>query len=83
MTQVDMSAERLGAEYFADPFSVHARLRAENPVARVIMPGGTPARLITGYAQARAALTDPRLVKVPKTCGRTRIPTSPPSICTC
>ena len=66
MTQVDMSVERLGAEYFADPFSVHARLRAENPVARVIMPGGMPARLITGYAQARAALTDPRLVKVPK-----------------
>ena len=61
-----MSVERLGAEYFADPFSVHARLRAENPVARVIMPGGMPARLITGYAQARAALTDPRLVKVPK-----------------
>jgi hypothetical protein len=27
----------------------------------VIMPGGTPAWLITGYAEARAALTDPRL----------------------
>jgi cytochrome P450 len=66
MTQVDMAVEHLGAEYFADPFSVHARLRAEHPVARVIMPGGMPARLITGYAQARAALTDPRLVKVPK-----------------
>jgi cytochrome P450 len=66
MTQVDMAVERLGAEYFADPFSVHARLRAQHPVARVIMPGGMPARLITGYAQARAALNDPRLVKVPK-----------------
>ena len=66
MTQVNMVVEHLGAEYFADPFSVHARLRAEHPVARVIMPGGMPARLITGYAQARAALTDPRLVKVPK-----------------
>jgi cytochrome P450 len=66
MTQVDMAVEHLGAEYFADPFSVHARLRAEHPVARVIMPGGMPARLITGYEQARAALMDPRLGKVPK-----------------
>ena len=30
------------------------------------MPGGTPAWLITGYADARAALTDPRLLKMPK-----------------
>src|SRR3984957_1917529 len=65
MTQANTTIEHLGAEYFSDPYSVHARLRAEHPVARVIMPGGTPAWLITGYAQARAALTDPRLVKVP------------------
>jgi cytochrome P450 len=58
--------EHLGAEYFSDPYSVHARLRAEHPVAQVIMPGGTPAWLITGYAQARAALTDPRLLKMPR-----------------
>jgi cytochrome P450 len=45
---------------------VHARLRAERPVAQVIMPGGMPAWLVTGYAQARAALADPRLLKLPK-----------------
>ena len=27
------------------------------------MPGGTPAWLVTGYAEARAALADPRLRK--------------------
>src|SRR3984957_8498238 len=30
------------------------------------MPGGIPAWLVTGYAQARAALTDPRLLKIPR-----------------
>src|ERR1700751_5970025 len=66
MTQANTTIEHLGAEYFSDPYSVHARLRAEHPVAPGIMPGGTPAWLITGYAEARAALTDPRLLKMPK-----------------
>jgi cytochrome P450 len=62
MTEANV-VERLGAEYFQDPDSVHARLRAERPVSAVIMPGGTPAWLVTGYGEARAALTDPRLRK--------------------
>ena len=66
MTQANTVVEHLGADYFADPYSVHARLREQHPVARVVMPGGTPAWLVTGYAQARAALTDPRLGKLPK-----------------
>jgi cytochrome P450 len=66
MTQANAVVEYLGADYFSDPYSVHARLRAQHPVAQVIMPGGTPAWLVTGYAQARAALTDPRLHKLPK-----------------
>jgi len=66
MTQANTVVEHLGAEYFCDPYSVHARLRAQHPVAQVIMPGGTPAWLVTGYAEARAALTDPRLGKLPK-----------------
>jgi cytochrome P450 len=65
MAQADTDVERLGAEYFQDPYSVHARLRAERPVSAVIMPGGMPVRLVTGYAEARAALADPRLVKMP------------------
>src|SRR5271166_5932528 len=66
MTQANIVIEHLGAEYFSDPYSVHARLRAQHPVAQVIMPGGTPAWLVTGYAEARAALTDPRLHKLPE-----------------
>ena len=63
MTARDMAVEYLGAEYFGDPYSAHARLRAQRPVTPVIMPGGTSAWLVTGYAEARAALADPRLRK--------------------
>jgi cytochrome P450 len=58
-----MAVEHLGAEYFQDPDSVHARLREQRPVTPVIMPDGTPVWLITGYAEARAALADQRLRK--------------------
>ena len=63
MTAPDIAVERLGADYFADPYSVHARLQAQRPVTPVILPGGPGAWLITGYAEARAALADPRLSK--------------------
>jgi cytochrome P450 len=63
MSAPHVAAERLGADYFQDPYSVHARLRAQRPVTRVIMPGGTPVWMITGYTEARAALADPRLSK--------------------
>jgi cytochrome P450 len=66
MTHADTAAEQLGAEYFADPYSVHARLREQRPVAPVIMPGGGPAWLVTGYTLGRAALSDPRLLKLPR-----------------
>src|SRR6266702_4274781 len=63
MAAPDMAVEHLGAEYFQDPDSVHARLREQRPVTPVIMPDETPAWLVTGYAEARAALADPRLRK--------------------
>ena len=63
MSAPDLAVEHLGADYFQDPYSVHARLRAQRPVTPVIMPGGAPVWLITGYAEARAALADPRLRK--------------------
>jgi cytochrome P450 len=40
---------------------MYARLRAEAPLARVRMPYGDPAWLITGYHNARAVWADPRL----------------------
>ena len=63
MSAPHIAAERLGADYFQDPYSVHARLRAQRPVTPVIMPGGAIVWLITGYAEARAALADPRMSK--------------------
>ena len=63
MSAPHIAAERLGADYFQDPYSVHARLRAQRPVTPVIMPGGAAVWLITGYAEARAALADPRMSK--------------------
>jgi cytochrome P450 len=63
MSALHIAAERLGADYFQDPYSVHARLRAQRPVTPVIMPGGAAVWLITGYAEARAALADPRMSK--------------------
>jgi cytochrome P450 len=63
MIAPEPAVEYLGAEYFQDPYSVHARLRAQRPVTPVVMPGGTPVWMITGYAEARAALADPRLRK--------------------
>jgi cytochrome P450 len=53
----------LDAAFFADPYSLYARLRAENPVARARTPVGLPVWLVTRYDDARRALNDPRLAK--------------------
>jgi len=50
-------------EYFADPHSVEAALRAEAPVQRVDIGGGNVRWVVTRHADAKAALTDARLVK--------------------
>ncbi len=55
--------EQLDDEFVQNPYAVYERLRAEGPVRRVTMPGGHPVWVITRYADARAALADPRLVK--------------------
>ena len=66
MAEADTAVEELGAEYFQDPYSVHERLRGQRPVSPVILPGGgAPVWLVTGYAEVRAALADPRLSKSP------------------
>ncbi|ROO88119.1 cytochrome P450 [Actinocorallia herbida] len=49
-------------EFFRDPYPLYDRLREQCPVQR--MDGGRfPFWLITGYAEAREALADPRLSK--------------------
>jgi cytochrome P450 len=65
MTKAAFPVELFGIDYFQDPHSVHERLRVECPVGAVVLPGGTPAWLVTRYAEARTALSDPRLRKTP------------------
>ena len=51
------------ARFRQDPYPDYARLRAQHPVQRIAAPGGTPVWLVTGYAEARALLSDARLIK--------------------
>ncbi|MFZ3560761.1 cytochrome P450 family protein [Streptomyces sp. BH055] len=56
------------AEFHADPYPVYERLRTRGPVHHVRTPGPGPTEdlyLIVGHEAARAAFTDPRLVKTP------------------
>ena len=46
-----------------DPYGLYADVRREAPVRRVILADGRPAWIVTGYAEARQALLDSRLVK--------------------
>ena len=62
MTQEDL-ADPLFA---ADPHPTYAQWRTEGPVRRVHLPRGVDAWLVTGYEEARKALTDPRLSKAPR-----------------
>lgn len=48
----------------------YAELAAQGPVVRIELPTGLPAWLVTGYAAARQALNDPRLVKAPTPLAR-------------
>jgi cytochrome P450 len=50
-------------QFKADPYPFYAKLRAEAPVFRTILPNRQPAWLITRYDDALAALKDERLVK--------------------
>ncbi|GIM97114.1 cytochrome P450 family protein [Paractinoplanes toevensis] len=49
--------------FHADPHSFYARWRQSGPVRPVVLPGGAGGWLVTGYDDARQALTDPRLSK--------------------
>jgi cytochrome P450 len=60
------------AGFTADPYPVYEELRARGPVHRVRLPKPADdgeAWLIVGHEEARAALTDPRLVKSPAKLG--------------
>ncbi|HEX6343405.1 cytochrome P450 [Umezawaea sp.] len=50
-------------QYYADPHPVLARSRSRAPVERITDPAGRAVWIVTGYAESRAALSDPRLRK--------------------
>ncbi|MFH8789212.1 cytochrome P450 family protein [Streptomyces roseoverticillatus] len=51
-------------EFFQNPYPFYDELRATAPVSQVTTgPGGRPGYLVTGYAEAKAAFTDPGLSK--------------------
>jgi len=54
---------KLGEEFFQSPHAVAELLRSEGPARPITMPRGLKAWLVTGYADARALLADPRLSK--------------------
>ncbi|MEU3467445.1 cytochrome P450 [Streptomyces sp. NPDC006687] len=49
--------------FVADLDAESAALRAAGPLARVVLPGGVGVYAVTHHAEARALLTDPRVVK--------------------
>jgi cytochrome P450 len=50
-------------DFVQDPHPYWAHLRREEPVRRVKAPDGTWAWVVTRYADVRAALADPRLIR--------------------
>lgn len=54
---------RLHKSFVDDPHTVYRQLRRDGPVHHVTMWNGLQAWMITGYDEARALLTDPRIKK--------------------
>lgn len=54
---------QLDTDFIQDPHAAYERLRVEAPVRPAVMPRGLKVWLVTGYADAKALLADPRLSK--------------------
>ena len=54
---------RLDRAFIQNPHELYRRLRAEGPVARVVIWGAVPVWLVNRYTEAKALLNDPRLSK--------------------
>ncbi|GAA4967043.1 cytochrome P450 [Pseudonocardia tropica] len=59
----DTRPVRLDQDFFDDPDALYRELREARPVTRATGPNGLTFWMITRYADARAALNDPRLQK--------------------
>jgi cytochrome P450 PksS len=62
---MDDSINIISREFKADPFPFYARLRAEQPVCSVTVPGMGTAWLVTRYDDVAAVLKDSRFAKNP------------------
>jgi cytochrome P450 len=60
---VDAVIETLGDDFFTEPQAYYRRWREHGPVHRVRFPDGIARWVVVGYAEGRAALSDPRLRK--------------------
>ncbi|MEV7522673.1 cytochrome P450 [Streptomyces sp. NPDC091371] len=61
--------ESIGFGGEANPYALYARLRAQAPVSHMSLPDGGEFWLVTRFADAKDALTDPRLSKDPNKVG--------------
>ena len=59
----------LDLDFMQNPHTVYDRLRAGAPVRQAVMPRGLRVWLVSGYAEARTLLADPRLSKDNKRIG--------------
>ncbi|MEJ8279375.1 cytochrome P450 family protein [Pseudonocardia spirodelae] len=59
----DTRPVRLDQDFFDDPDALYRELRDSRPVTRATGPNGLTFWMVTRYADARAALNDPRLQK--------------------
>lgn len=55
---------QLDAQFLHEPHAHLARLGVDSPVHRATFPDGSPGWFVTGHAEARALLADPRLRKL-------------------
>lgn len=53
----------LDDSFLQDPYATYELLREDGPARKVVLPSGWGVWVVTRYAEARAALTDPRLRK--------------------
>ncbi|MFI6098245.1 cytochrome P450 [Lentzea sp. NPDC051213] len=69
MTAQHTAPKVLRTEGLANPYTAFAAMREEQAVHRVETPDGAEIWFITRYAEARAAMSDPRLSKSPASVG--------------
>ncbi|MDX8142092.1 cytochrome P450 [Lentzea sp. BCCO 10_0061] len=74
------SASLFTPEFFQDPHSVQAALRAEAPAREVVTPHGHRVWVVSRYAEAKAVLADPTVRKNRASSGAATAPDGAPDL---